>query len=575
MSKLFSVFLLAVSMYGYMQLISQKVKADFAPAIIYSFIGSAMFLGGIFDIMPLAAKLILYGGIACAVYCVYKKYPIKSIITPGTVFFAVMFCVFVYILYGAVFVEQDNFTHWAYAAKILIRNDRFINMSDPYIYFCSYPLGSQSLIYFFCKVLGADSEWFQMLVQDTYMVAMLLPLFAFAKNIKGYIFSAVSLVLILAGNVGFNELLVDTVLGAAGFGGIAFCVYYRRELKEKIWFTIPVMILLMAVKNSGLFFGAAMIVYMLVYTVKTDRTLPGFGRLIAVGATPFISLFMWQYHVKATFTDGRIGKHSMTIENFEAIFGDKTAEDIRSILHSFAGEVFSLKNPILYAVIFCALIYLLNRFIFTSDLNRFYSAAVLCFALYIAYEIGMLGMFMLTMPTNEALVLACYDRYLNTIVMCCAGVLAIGVMDAGLLCGNDGIKAKIITPAVAAVLSVITIYGCLTPHLSFYRRQQLNPNHHRAQLNQMITENNLLENAGYVIIIDDDYFPRDPLDFTAKYLLGNSAKTRYLHSVKEDPSIFDKYPYVIMYSTSDEVREYVESIFTEGVPRVFYGPDYR
>ncbi|MBQ7284144.1 MAG: hypothetical protein IJW74_04765, partial [Oscillospiraceae bacterium] len=178
--KIISILLLYLSLWGYVQLLSSKIKAEFAISVTFSFIGSAVFLAGMADILPLSVDIIIGGGILCLVVALFKRISIKKLITPGTVFFAVMLCVFAYLLYGAYFVEQDNFTHWAFVSKLLIVNDRFPIADDPNVWFPAYPLGSTSFIYFFCEALGADSEWFQMLAQAMLMTGMGCSIFVFA-----------------------------------------------------------------------------------------------------------------------------------------------------------------------------------------------------------------------------------------------------------------------------------------------------------------------------------------------------------------------------------------------------------
>lgn len=568
-SVIFKAIFLVLSLYGYISFFSRKIKPELAIGFVMASIGSLTFLGGIIGPVYLAVKVILIGGIVCLVFSCARHTKIKNIITPGTIFFVLMCCVLLYIVYGAYFIEQDNFTHWAYVSKFIIRNDRFPWASDPNILFPSYPLGSASFIYFFCEALGAGSEWFQMFIQNVLSAGMLTALFAFAANTKQRILALLCSIFMLACYIGFRELLVDNLLAIVGFGGLAFCIYYKNELEDKVWYTVPYMVLLMSIKNSGLLFALYMIMYMLIYIKKHKSALV---KLALCSTTPFIALFMWQqWHVVPRFGNGLSSKHSLSLQNFRNVFGDKTPEDIRTIFHLFIGEAFSLSNCFIYVLVFIAAVLLVNRYLFRQDIRPFKEICLLTIITYVVYQVGQFGMFMFTMPTVEALELACYDRYHRTILCFIAGLICIGMMQ---LNGFTKIKNKVFS-LIPLFLFAVTLYLLTDPYLNYYKRQHIPESHHRAILNSIIEEYSLEENAGYVIITSDDYYPPDPLKYCARYLLGYTAKTKTLQDIKDNPSIFDEYPYVIIYSETDEITDYVESVFSPGVPRVFYGPDYR
>lgn len=571
--KIFSLILPCLSMWGYVHLLCGSIKAEFAIAVTLAFIGSATFLAGIAGVMPLAVDAIIYLGIACLVIALFKRISLKKVITPGTVFFAVMMCVFCYLLYGAYFVEQDNFTHWAFVSKLLINNDRFPLASDPNVWFPSYPLGSASFIYFFCKAFGADSEWFQMLMQAMLMTGMGTAVFAFAKNIKGYILSAVYVIILLCSNIGFNELLVDTLLAMIGFGGIAFCVYYRNDLKHKVWYTIPYMVLLMAVKNSGLFFAAVMIVYCLVYIIKNKNGFGAFASLAISAAAPFASLKLWQNHVRLEFEGGLLSKHSMSIENLEKVFGEKTPEDIKNIVIAFKDAMLSLSNPVLWMLIFILAVVLVNRFALKEQDKFFNGTAIFAVATYLAYQLGQLGMYLFNMPTAAALGLECYDRYTATVLICVCGIVCCGVLGSPLF---DKAETKVKNCAALYGVCAVIMLQCLHPNLHYYSRQVIPPERNRAINNMLIEEYNIPLNSGYIIIFDDECeeWVRETYFYEAKYIFGNNAKVRFLRDVKADESLFSKYPWVIMFHQTEPIVEYLESRYGPDLPRVIYTPDY-
>lgn len=573
--KLIRLILLCLSLSGYIWLLSSKIKTEFAIGFTFSSIGSIMLLAGIANILPLATNIIVAGGLVCLIVCIILKMPLRAIITPGSVFFLLLMCFFAYILYGSVFVEIDNFTHWAFVSKILITNDRFPIAADPNVWFKSYPLGSASFIYFFCEFCKADSEWFQMLVQAAMMSGMACSLFAFAKNTKGYILSAVSAVLLLCGNVGFNELYVDTLLALVSFGGIAFCLYYRNELSSKIWFVIPYLTMLMSIKNSGLFFAAAIIIYVFFITVKEKKGLKEYLKLSVVSISPFTLLALWRHHVKVTFPDGFLSKHSMSPENFEQVFSNKTSEDLSIMFESLKSELLSFSNPFIYVLIFILVIFAANKYLLKKRDYFFTQSAVHACLIYLFYQLGLLGMYLFTMPASEARYLDGYPRYNDTVLIVICGILCCAVISSDLI--STKIPYKKTTTLFVYAATIIMLYGGVTPITSFYSKQHLDPNHNRAITASLIQEYNIPMNSGYIIIVDDsfDAGKKDAYFYMVKYIFGNNAKLRYLKDVKADESMFEKYPYVIMFHQTQPIIDYLESRYGKNLPRVIHTPTYQ
>ena len=71
--KIIRVLILVLSFYGYIQSVRKKVKLEFSIGIIFSAIGSVMFLAGILNIMKEAAILISLCGLVLAIQSIYKR----------------------------------------------------------------------------------------------------------------------------------------------------------------------------------------------------------------------------------------------------------------------------------------------------------------------------------------------------------------------------------------------------------------------------------------------------------------------------------------------------------------------
>ena len=561
------LIILALSMLGYLWLLTKWLKPEFGIGVLLASVGSITFVGGILTILPETVYAVIVGGLVCLAFCIVRRADIKKVFSPGIFAFFVLCAVILYFVYGSIFLEQDNFTHWAYICRIILRNDRFPLYFDPHIFFPAYPLGSASFIYFFCEALNAESEWMQMFAQNMLSAGMLVSLFAFAKNHLHRIAAFVCSIFMFCCYVGFRELLVDNLLGIVGFGGIAFCIYYKDQLKEKIWFTIPYMVMLMSIKNSGLLFAAYMIVFCFLFIDKSRISLLKFA---VCSASPFAALLLWKLHVRIRFAYAATSKYNMTIENFKYIFGDKTPEDIATILKGFSREVFTPGNQILCAAIFIVVVVLLNKFVFKENNKLFSLLAVFIAAAYIVYQIGMLAMYIFTMPTNEAVIISCYERYHRTILVYLGGVLCIAIMQFKL---PDKISGALPNAVVCAVC-VLAALGTTDPYFSNLKKQSVPKDHPRAVLNSITEEYNLSENEGYLIILDDDYFPSEPVEYIGYYFLGDPVKTKKLQYVKEHPELTDLCPNIIVFNQTETVTEYLESVYGNNLPRFFCTSDY-
>jgi len=561
--RIFQAILLALSLWGYVQLLSCKIKPEFAIGVVFSAIGSIMFFAGIADIMPLAANAIIACGIVCLAICLIKRISIKNIITPGTVFFALLCLFFVYILHGQIFIEQDNFTHWAVVSRVLIREDRFPLPTDSNIWFPSYPLGSSSFIYFICSALKGDSEWLQMLAQAMLMCGTTCSLFAFAKDLKGYILSAATVLFSLCCNIEFTELLVDTLLPAVAVGAVAFCIYYKDELSDKLFYTIPYLIFLMSIKNSGVFFVAVVICYCLVFTQKTPRSI---AKLAVCIAAPVFTLLLWQNRVKLLFENGLTTKHSMTFENFSQVFGDKTAEDVNTIVSAFGSEMFSLSNRFIFIILLLSVLLVANHLVLKTPDRYLNHICILSIITYIGYQLGNLGMYLFTMPTVEAVGLACYDRYHKSVLLFIAAIVCAGVLRSNLFnAKRSGNTASWITGALA----VAGLYMFLNPMFFMYSQQPILQENDRVKLMGLMERYDIPPKAGYVIILDDDYGKQMSFRHMARFTLDSEdVKARYLADLKEEEHLLNEYEYLIVFHQSDAVMEYVSEKFGKDIPQV-------
>lgn len=552
--KVVRLLLLVFSFYGFMQAARRRLDANLSLAFIFASIGSLMFLAGILNLLPETAAFICLLGCVLGVRSIRRRENPLALISPGTLFFAVGSVVMAALLFRAKFTSYDNFSHWAIVVKRMLATDRFPNFSDVNIQFQSYPLGSSCFIYYIAKVSGIRFEWMQMLAQAVLMLGMTAALFSCSRWPVTHLLTAVVGVALLAGDVDFTSLMVDTLLPLTALAGLAACVALRERIGERPWLLLPFLLFLMSIKNSGLLFDVVLLVCMLCCGHKALR---GHVRAFALTAlSPFALLLLWQKHVKLVFSDGMHAKHSLSLSLFAATLEEKGEDIIQTITGGMLGKVFSLSNPMLYVLLLLLALLLIGRFCL-RDRQSPHFLAPLVLGSYAAYELGLFLMYLLTMPTGEALILAGYSRYEKTILIFCAGAAWIYACRLA-ACALPGALRRTVS-AVLAALCAASVFALVKPSRSYFRRQTF-AGTTREAYDQLIEDYGIPAGCRYMILRsenDDGY-----LYYLTRYLLDPQAvSSAELSWLIELPDLWRDYDYLITLDPSEEVQAYLSEHF--------------
>lgn len=412
--------LFGISTLGTFELIRKacngKVGIYFLPSLTIAIQLTVLFLAGILNLLPEMTTSLYIIGFVGIIYSLYREKGIsflKSYINIGYAVLLVLLMIFTVYLKGKMFSGYDNFSHWALVVKRMIATNRYPNFKDAVIFYQEYPLGSSTYIYYWARLIGTN-ESVQMLAQCYMMLAAMLPLYSFAKNnqlaVSVVIVSFVNYVLLY--NIKITDLLVDTLLPLVGMCGLLFAYWHCKEGgRTPYYLSAFYMVELIQIKNSGVFFAGLMAISLIVYAWKQKEHLRG----LVCAVLPFISLMLWQKHCDYVYDSAVWSTHSMTVKNYASVFGNKTRNDILSISSSLLRFAVSYKEIWITVGIaaLIGLLILLER----KDLKKsFLKVAVYSFVLYVVYQLGMLAMYLFSMPLGEAIILASVDRYTKTIL---------------------------------------------------------------------------------------------------------------------------------------------------------------
>lgn len=490
--KLIRVGLLVLSCLGWIDYLTseKKIKVEFSIFILLNGIGSAMFLAGILNILKLAVFLIWSIGGVLFIRIAIKRRRINNYFTVGTVALFAFFCGAFVLLYGTKLINYDNFSHWAVVAKELLLNNRFPNFQDSHIMFQSYPPGSAAYIYYICKITGIYSEWMMMYAQATMILGNLAVLYVFVRKRFWNIFLAtITIVFVLCSNVRLTDIYVDTLLMSVAAGGLLFCMYYKNEMQKRYVYLIGALVNLVGIKNSGIFFVLIISVYIVTFSLNIKED---WKKLLIIIGAPISSLILWQSHVKIVFESGMSTKHSMSAENLQNIWSEKTSETVIEIMRAFCEQVFSWRNGIFYLLFGILLIHFILKTIKQKSFMK-QKDVLFIVGTYIAYMVSLFAMYLFSMPTEEAVRVAAFERYHRTIID------FLVMMNAPYI-----FKIKMKKCCLATlILSIVIEYFTISPHMEYLTRVNWKESK-RYEYEMVIEKNKIPNDSSYIFLQKDE-----------------------------------------------------------------------
>ena len=415
--------LFGFSSLGYWEVLRSKTETNvyFLPILTVAIQSCLLILGGLVNALGAAAWGVFFLGFALLGWMLWqeKGRNWRYYRSWGYGFFLVGILLTAIYLRSKVFTHNDNFTHWAIVVKRLLTSDRFPILTDTEIGFPYYPLGSSVYIYYFCKMIGR-SEPMQMLAQSYMMLASFLALFACAKRscaVAGAVLTCV-VAMIFGYSIRINELLVDTLLPLVGMAAVLYVLvtFSRDETRptpgrHAVWVLIPLLVWLAQIKNSGMLFSY-LAVALLIFYPRWDM-----GQLwqkLAAAAAPAVGNFLWSSHCAGVFPQELQEKHAMTAGNYAETFAEKTTENMIWIAEKTVRFMLS-REGVFWILVWLAMLGLLT-FLLRSAMKKQYfwllgSVAVM----HVVYMAGMVGMYLFSMPIDEAMGLASIERYSRTL----------------------------------------------------------------------------------------------------------------------------------------------------------------
>jgi hypothetical protein len=475
-----------------------------------------MFFAGILNIMTIALILLVGLGL----FLLIHSNPIKNHPSAYDIFIFALFSgiclIFAIRVKGILMTHYDCFSHWLTVVKELLGKNALPNFESEIITFSSYPTGTAGFIYYFCKVLGRSTDSLVLLGQDILLAASILPFAAFVKkkSLGGIIVAFCAMFYSIISNTFTDtpaaEMLVDTLVSTLSVSSLAIIIYYREDLFRAAFLSLPLQVFLIAVKNSGMIMVALNVCVLVFLSILQDvrkKEKFHFARFFKLGCIgggiPLASLILWNKHVEYVFVSGNTSKHSVSAENYAAILGEKSPEQIKEIISVFLKRLLSPNVAMLVlALIFAGLIfgYLARRcFLKKRGLNELYiGVGVLGAYLFFMAILGV--MYLVSMPYNESIVLASYERYEKTVLIYLVGGFIIYLL--WLISEFSENTKKLLVALVCAAISVVILFSEWANIQIFFNKTYHYEGSQRQKIENIIAEYNLPQNESYFLYGD-------------------------------------------------------------------------
>ena len=439
--------LLLLSFRGYVFIISRfgRIMSWFVPVACTAGIGLVLFWGALLDIADLTADLILAGGLAC--FVAFVIYSVRGKVgrmkwNMGRFCFLAGTAVFSLLSLNLKLLHYDNFSHWALIVKYLLCADRLPGADTAMIPFRDYPPGSSLFIYYVCRFAG-HSQGIMILAQNSMIFACFYAVFGIVKEKRRFLLysflgagCAISSYLNLT--IRINNLLVDFLLPLLGMASVSVTYRHREEQGRLCILQMMLLGFTVIVKSTGAFFAGVAGAYTLWTMIRYGAGASGGrginfmrGLLMAAGAA--LPALAWQYHLHTALAgfEGKFGQWLQeSTGKAAAEYGAPAGKEFYGqITEDFLRAVFDPSGRAAQMLFLCtvlaagAVLYAWVKKKRRRALERILPAAVLMTVLYYA---GMHRMYLYSMPAQEAVRLAGFERYACSITVLYAGVLLMG-----------------------------------------------------------------------------------------------------------------------------------------------------
>lgn len=335
--------------------------------------------------------------------------------------------------------------------------------------------------------------------------------------------------------------------------------------KERPWLSgIHLIVIggyLSLIKNTGLLFVIIGIVYFLYNTfvlLKGEYLKKVTSSIVALVST-LVPYLLWANYSEKLMGN-IIAKHTMNIDNFEQVFNDKSPEVVSEIVENFIFRFLDFTNSSTIHLIYIfgmMFMVFISLYLLTSNKNlwKIYFSGLI---ISIVYFFGLLLMYLLSMPTNEAIVLASFHRYAMTINIYILGLFSIGIITT--LNQYEKVFPK---PNRWLNLLIVLVIGTIII-VDYVNIRYLNfdSNSFAHRLQETIEERIDYNEDNYLIVFsDEENTSGGYLRYVSKYYFHTPNVTIYsTDSQNVNSNEIDNFDYIVILDRQDESLQAIEQL---------------
>ncbi len=424
-----------------------RVPVFFSYIFSLSVIACAMFFAGLAGVLPATAYVLFgLGFVLLLAVALAGRLP-TAFPRPTLSLVNVLYILWFWVAFASLInyrlIHYDNFSHWALVVKQMLLTDAIPDAASSLIDFKNYPLGTSAFLYYVCKIVGRG-DGVMLVGQLMLITACFYALNGVIRDRKRFLPAALlglgaSMMSFFNISIRVNNLLVDYLLPLLALAAIAGATESAKKYLVACMACVPVLGLLLITKNTGVFFAIPAFLYLL-YAGYPSRAHKRFSiRLLlwisglAAIALATVPLLLWNAHTRAAFAGMSVKFNlslsllkSFDLNNLYALVPDKTPQQVQSVISLFLRSITSpdqLTTQGILLLNLLALVAWLNARFGFGQRWKLLRALVLCDVLMAVYLTGILAFYLVAMPTEEALRLAGFERYVSSMLLFIIGAL--------------------------------------------------------------------------------------------------------------------------------------------------------
>ncbi|MGX7405039.1 hypothetical protein ACWOFK_00175 [Aerococcus urinaehominis] len=331
--------------------------------------------------------------------------------------------VYYFILKDKTLIHYDNFSHWALILKTLLLFDHWPTAANSFTEFANYPPAAATFLYYFTKT-SQMTEGMAIYGQFILRLGAWTTIFSLREHkrliaqpsLSSFLVDLSLLAIFLVGLIGvrhINVLLVDDLVAAYGIAGLLVLKYaFDHQFKPRLiggLFGLISFVLILT-KSSAIFFWAVMAAYYCYRLYRSNHHKSGLAYLPLL--TPLITSWAWQSYVTSNFPADRLGKFAASQAQLKA------PAQIKTIMSEFilaSCKYLKFSKPLLLALVIVVICIGLLKIKHVKSSISILKKISLIALLVFAYSLSVLVMYIYQMPLDEALKLAGFGRYMETI----------------------------------------------------------------------------------------------------------------------------------------------------------------